>query len=92
MVSDEKIIHRHIKVHAGGIDRIQEVVEMSMDDFFYSIRESNGLPLDARELFYHFTIKTIAILTSKTSTSLTLTGDGAVPDTFPWLRYFGHVT
>ena len=26
------------------------------------------------------------------STSLTLTGDGVVPDTFPWLRYFGHVT
>ena len=106
-----KIIHSHIKVHAGGIDRIQEVVGMSMDDFFNSIRESNGLPLDARELFYHFTIKTIAILTlgrvladdeyvrkaiisieSKTSTSLTLTGDGAVLDTFPWLRYFGHVT
>ena len=28
-----KIIHSHIKVDAGVIDRIQEVVEMSMDDF-----------------------------------------------------------
>ena len=106
-----KIIHSHIKVHAGGMARIQEVVGMSMDEAFDNIRKTKGQPLDARELFYNFTIKTIAILTlgrvladdeyvrkaiinieSKSSTALTLTGDGAVLDSFPWLRYFGHVT